>query len=238
MKMNNIIKVIQEFFCGSCLNKISTLEEELANSKLELNIHAETISRFLADESDRATFWNNKWAKNKVTYKAQEVKRDVRNLIPTKSYLLPNLKTNESDDALALKTLKFVKSTIKYKGDLETHKMTEFWQHPEETYQTKVGDCEDGALLIASLLRIAGVPAYKVKICAGWVKTADTRGGHCYVIYLAEDDNWYVLDWCYYGTESQTNFKKIPHKDNSNYEEIWWTANDKYTWSQKSTVIN
>jgi predicted transglutaminase-like cysteine proteinase len=162
---------------------------------------------------------------------------DVRHLVYNSSYILPNLKkSNQNDDDLALEVLKFVKKKLTYNSDQNLHNKLEYWQDPEYTFQKNTGDCEDGALLIASLLRIAGVPAYKVKICAGWVKTSNGKSGHAYCIYLAENNKWYVLDWCYYGNQSINYFKKKPHKDLSNYQEVWWTFNDKYAWSEHNLV--
>ena len=113
----------------------------------------------------------------------------------------------------------------------------EFWQHPEVTLQMGIGDCEDGAILLASLMRVAGIPAYRVKLCAGWVKSKSGQEGHAYVIYLADDNKWYTLDWCYWPRASKANFKKNPHETNENYKEIWWTANDENSWAQSTVKI-
>ena len=79
---------------------------------------------------------------------------------------------------------------------------------------------------------IAGIPAYRVKVCAGWVMNpkARSREGHAYVIYLAQNGKWYCLDWCYWPKESIKNFKKLEHKDNSAYQDIWFTFNNEYVW--------
>jgi len=191
-------------------------------------------------ESEQEIYWNNKWAKNSITYKADgEYEYDIRNLIFNKSHILSKYKglNNLSHDDKALTTLKFVASRIKYQSDKEHFGKPELWKNPEYTYQERLGDCEDGALLLISLLRINGVPAYKVKLCAGYVKSGNSKAGHAYVIYLADNNEWYVLDWCYWYKESINAFKKIPHKDMTNYLDIWWTANDVYTWAQKSTRL-
>lgn len=244
MTMEKIKELVKSFVCQSEYSKIFELTSlsYLKDKEIErLNGIVEVASRqynnLLADESKTAKFWNDKWAKNKVTYTAQGFKADVRNLIFTKSHILDNYAKEisnglSSNDEIVIKTLKEVKKLLNYKGDLETKKKTEFWQSPDETFQSKTGDCEDGALLLISLLRIIGIPAYRIKLCAGYVKNGD---GHAYAIYLADDDNWYTLDWCYFGNESINNFKKKPHKDNTNYGKIWWTANDKYTWAQNNT---
>lgn len=184
--------------------------------------------------------WNNNWYQNILVYKAQgKIKRDVRNLVFTKSYLLQPVYEDLMNDRLvygndecASEVLKLVHKNIKYKSDEEEWGLAEYWQDSETTWQLKSGDCEDGALLIASLLRMAGVPAYRVKVCAGWVKVGKGKGGHAYCIYLSEKTNeWYILDWCFYYNESLKNFNKIPHKKCERYEDVWWTFNDKHSWT-------
>lgn len=194
-----------------------------------------------------ADYWDNKWPKNKVTYKARgRYSMDIRNLILTRSYILDPAvaahagknSTGDNYDEMALSLLKFVKSHMKYQSDDATYSTPEFWQHPEISMAMGIGDCEDGAILLASLMRVAGIPAYRVKLCAGWVKSNGGQEGHAYVIYLADDNKWYVLDWCYWPSESISNFKRKPHEDQGDkYYEIWWTANDECTWAQTTTKI-
>jgi len=59
-------------------------------------------------------------------------------------------------------------------------------------------NCEDGAILITSLCIAANIPAWRVKVAAGYVQSAPTapQGGHAYCIYLADDGDWRILDWC------------------------------------------
>lgn len=192
----------------------------------------------LKQEDVNAKYWNNKWKKNKLTYSAQgTIKRDPRTLVCTKSHLINKIFTG-TDDEKTLKILKFVKGRTKYKGDPLIHKKAEFWQHAEETYQRKTGDCEDCALLILSLMRMNGIPAYRCKICAGWVQINKGKCGHAYVIFLASDNRWYVLDWCYWYSKSISRFRRQPHNLCPEYLDIWWTFNDEYTWAQTGTIID
>lgn len=194
-----------------------------------------------------ADFWDNRWPKNKVIYKARgKYSMDVRNLILTRSYILdPIVAANagknaagDNYDDMAISLLKYVKSHLSYKSDDVTYATPEFWQHPEISLAMGIGDCEDGALLLASLMRVAGIPSYRVKLCAGWVKSKSGQEGHAYIIYLADDNKWYVLDWCYWPSESISNFKRKPHEDQTDkYYEIWWTANDESSWAQSTTKI-
>ena len=101
-----------------------------------------------------------------------------------------------------------------------------------------VHNCDDGALLIATLLTLSGTPIYRVKICCGYVQTPKGKIGHAYCIYLADDDEWYVLDWCFWAKESIQVFKKKNHSERKNrYLDIWFTFNNQYTWAQKDTIL-
>jgi len=197
---------------------------------------------FVRDEDKiLADLWDNKFKKSEIYYNARGTyKMDVRNLVVPRSNVLSPVanKLSGSYDNKAIEALKYVRANFTYKYDSNNYNEVEYWQHPEISLQKGSGDCEDGALLIASILRNAGVPAYRLKVCAGWVKTANGKqGGHAYVIYLADDNCWYILDWCYYGNESEENFLKVQHKENIKYQEIWWTFNDQYSWAQHTTEL-
>ena len=192
-----------------------------------------------------ADYWDNKWPKSPVTYHTRgRYSMDVRNLILNKSCILDTVAVNykgiTEPDKKVYALLKFVIKHMTYVTDAKLYNQPEYWQHPEITLAMRKGDCEDGALLLASLMRICGIPAYRVKLAAGWVKTNNhgKTEGHAYVIYLADDNKWYTLDWCYWPKASTFNFKKTPHEKNKDYKDIWWTANDEYAWAQTSTEIS
>lgn len=194
-----------------------------------------------------AEYWDNKWPRSEVTFKARgKYSMDVRNLILSRSYIIERAalslagknSTGTNYDEMARNLHKFVVSHLTYKSDDVLYATPEYWQDPEITQQSGMGDCEDGALLLASLMRCAGIPAYRVKICAGWVYSKGKQEGHCYVIYLADDDKWYVLDWCYWASESLAYYLKVPHDQQTDkYKDIWWTANDEFTWAQTTTHV-
>lgn len=191
-----------------------------------------------------AKMWNEKWTTYKKTYKAQKYEMDVRNLICVKSFVLEPVISNLnklSNDEKALAILKLVKNRLIYKGDFETKGTPEYWELPEISWQNRYTDCEDGSILIASLMRISGIPSYRVKVCAGDVvspENKDALAGHAYVIYLSEEKNrWYVLDWCFFYSQSVTAFKTTEHRLMTNYKGIWFTFNDEWCWCQKDTII-
>jgi len=73
------------------------------------------------------------------------------------------------------------------------------WQFPDETLFLRTGDCEDRALLIASLLIASGISNYNVRVALGQIRTVDdqarrARHDHAWVMYKTEAGLWTVLE--------------------------------------------
>lgn len=199
-------------------------------------------------------YWNNKWPKAPIIYggralrgKDDRVGIDVKNFIKHNDEILQRIVSryrlkNNDPDKTAHNVQKWVVRFLTYKYDNDTAKIPEFWQFPFETIHSKAGDCEDGAILIASLCRVAGVPSYRIKVAAGNVKTAPTAptGGHAYAIYLANDGEWRILDWCFYEDSRLPISRKPLAKEGgyrNTYKDVWFTFNDEFSWNQKSLMV-
>jgi len=130
-------------------------------------------------------------------------------------------------DEIASQALTWVNKHIKYVSEGK-----EFWQFYFETLFRKQGDCEDGAILMHAIMLKSGIPYWRIRLNAGDVK----GGGHCYVTYLREKDNdWYVLDWCYwyieskdYGLPWKAAEKYYSDSDGKQGFGIWFSFNNKY----------
>jgi hypothetical protein len=161
-----------------------------------------------------------------------------------KQYGLKKLTNNDT----ALACQKWVVQFLYYKEDDQANQCPEFWQFPFETLEMGTGDCEDGAILMASLMITAGIPVYRVKVCAGYVQESPTapQGGHCYCIYLADrkvdqdDQNWVIMDWCYL-EDSQIPVETKPLAkaggQQNAYKDVWFTFNSENTWNQNAISI-
>jgi len=194
------------------------------------------------------SYWNNKYPKNEIIYDGRGIRGyphripvDVRSMISSDSNILkkivPHIQGNGTYDSIAHHAQKWVVANIKYVGDKKNTGLEECWQYPNETLATKKGDCEDGAILLASLLLNAGVPAWRVRVTAGLVSAGKgaATGGHAYVTYCREkDNNWVVLDWCYLEDSSRPVAKKPIFKTLKPYKDIWFSFNHLYSWSHKS----
>ena len=82
------------------------------------------------------------------------------------------------------KKWEYPKSFLQYKF--------EFWQLPRETIEWRKGDCEDQAILLCTMMRIAGVPASDVRVVLGEVYWGGVFG-HAWCEFKVRDE-WYVLE--------------------------------------------
>ena len=99
----------------------------------------------------------------------------------------------------------------------------------------------------------AGIPSWRVKVVGGGVLTdpifapsSTELGGHAWAIYLADRSDsergleWVILDWCY-AQDPDVSIEKKPLArvggQHNGYQEIWFTFNGEYSWSQQSFEI-
>ncbi|MFX1314719.1 MAG: DUF4332 domain-containing protein [Promethearchaeota archaeon] len=231
-------------------------------------IEFEPIKEFKREYGDYGPdYWNNKWEKAPIIYTGRalrgelykkEIDVDVKAFIKNNDSILWHVITQiglrrETPNETAFAIQNFVCNFLKYKYDDLTSDCPEFWQFPFESIQSEIGDCEDGAILIASLLINAGIPSWRVKVCAAQVMAdpvvapSDSElGGHAYCIYLADRTDsdrkleWVVLDWCYLQDPEIPIEEKPLARDGGQegaYKEIWFTFNDEFSWSQNAFEV-
>ncbi|MEE9391021.1 MAG: transglutaminase domain-containing protein [Planctomycetota bacterium] len=90
----------------------------------------------------------------------------------------------------------FVGETIKYKSRSGKR---DPWLLPEETLHLGWGDCEDRALLLASLLSASGISEYNLRVALGRVESTPRKGrtrfdDHVWVMYKTEAGKWVLLE--------------------------------------------
>lgn len=179
-------------------------------------------------------YYNNKYPKENIVYNRIDnnkvIKIDVRQFINKNNYLLP--KFSGSDDEKALLCLKWIINNIEYISDKTEYGLNEYWAFGYQTLNVKKGDCEDGAILLYDLMSYNGIPDWKIRISAGYVKTPTGQEGHAYLNYFCEETNkWVTLDWCYYPNKTQIN-KRIDYKEDENYLNVWFSFNSLYSWTK------
>jgi len=226
------------------------------------------IEEFKGDYGDYGPdYWNPKWETAPIIYTGRalrgesykkEIDVDVKAFLKKDDAILWHVITQiglrrETPNETALAIQNFVCNFLKYKYDDLTSDCPEFWQFPFESIQSEIGDCEDGAILIAGLLINAGIPSWRVKVCAAQVMadpvvapSESELGGHAYCIYLADRDDskrkleWVVLDWCYLQDPEVPIEKKPLAGDGGQegaYKDIWFTFNDEYSWAQSGFEV-
>lgn len=125
----------------------------------------------------------------------------------------------DSNDEKAYKITQWVIDNIEYQSDMQTYGMDEYWAYPAMSLAQKAGDCEDGAFLIHSLMLHSGIPPEKIRTYGGIVAagTGAETGGHGWTVYQREsDDQWVVLDWCYFPSQAAID-ERIPMMDDTKY---------------------
>ncbi len=212
-------------------------------------------------------YWNSKWDTAPIIYTgralrgefySKQIDVDVKAFIKKNDAILWHVltqlelrKDTPNDTALAIQN--FVCNFLKYKYDDIASECPEFWLFPFEAIQSEIGDCEDGAILIASLLINAGIPSWRVKVCAAQVMAdpifapSDSElGGHAYCIYLADRPEserkleWVILDWCYLQDPEVSIVDKPLARDGGTegaYRSIWFTFNDEQSYAQSSFEV-
>ena len=198
-----------------------------------------------------ASYWNRKWPKNTVSYVVKKGERIVMTNFLKECVVDPAMMdvfrsfesmyptyARVSTERLMWMIERFVIKTIHYKRDKNVWNQVEYWQTPTETWKKRTGDCEDGAILILALAHYMGIDAYRLKLCAGYVKLdkKGKLGGHAYIIFLRNDMTWTICDWCYW-PKRQLIEHRMEHRYNPSYSEIWWTSNWQFSWAQQNVWL-
>ena len=212
--------------------KEQQLEEEKAklwNENLELK---NKLKQFAVNPKEEEL--NNKYPKKVITYAGrtlangkQMVDIDVRNFFTLYDENIKLIvdKFSGDDDEKAVECLSWVIDNIKYITDKQQLGIEEEWMFPYETLITLKGDCDDGAILMANMIIISGVPYWKVRLTTGLVSNGD---GHCYVTYYCEEqDSWKALDWCYFPNKLPIA-QRVEYKEDKLYNAVWFSWNVKF----------
>lgn len=239
--------------------ELKQLAEELRRKEIELDKAIASfynVHKISSEEVAVRNTLNNKYPVQDIMYQGRWVNKnnkplrlnvDVRDFVQPRdssvNKFVRGIKiATQPNDVKAYEVQNLVKNKLRYVGDKENSGHAEFWQFPFETMILSIGDCDDGSILMATCLIAAGIPNWRVRVAAGLVKTDSVTaptGGHAYCCYCREsDNNWVVLDWCYYPDNTVPVAKKQLLRDNKNYLDVWFSFNDEYAWGRKSLVFN
>lgn len=244
----NIKEVLKNIARSILKDELIELDNQIINLT-DLNINQSEQIEELSIELTRLTnqdksadeiYYTTKYPEEKITYtrtdKLGTHEIDVRTFLQPINHKYP--KYTGKDDDIALKCLKYIIDNYKYRTDMDSFGQDEYWAFPHETLKNKFGDCEDGSLLLASIMLYNKIPSWKIRISAGWVLNPYTwnKEGHAYVTYYCEEDkSWKILDWCY--LPDKTKIKdRVDYKENQIYQSVWFSFNDKSAWGSKADI--
>jgi len=109
----------------------------------------------------------------------------------------------------------------------------EVWRFPIEVWFDPKDDCEEWALLTASLWASAGLPSYRFRVVAGTVGDGE---GHCTTYWLARDNHFHHLN------STSSSKDDVPSQDVVNaplpgasgdllgIQNVWFSFNQDYSW--------
>ncbi len=262
---NNTLERIKEF-TNKESDKVKTIPslEQIKKWIEQANIYKQKYGEY------GKKYWINKWVQSPIIYQGRALRGDSYYKaisIDVKAFIMKydailaqvidqfNLKKNTPNET-ALACQQFVAEKFTYVYDEENADIVEFWMFPFESIQSGIGDCEDGAILTAALMINAGIPSWRVKVCAGFVlqdpnvapasPTEEDLGGHGYTIYLADRPNsernleWVILDWCYLADPNIPIEEKPLAREggqNNAYKDIWFTFNDENSWANEAFQV-
>jgi hypothetical protein len=200
------------------------------------------LRKQIPEKNPSEEYWNNRRPEINQVYLRHETDGDyyidVRNFFTPHDSTIPTV-SGQTNDEIALNSLKWVIKNIKYVSDKISYGFDEFWAYSYQTLRRNAGDCEDGAILLANIMLRSGIPYWRIRLVAGSVN----GGGHCYVTYCRETDNQFcVLDWCYWPNEFSIKDRKL-HKDEQNYSNkeknygIWFSWNQLYCFGEELTMV-
>lgn len=193
-----LIKKIKEW-----IESIRFYEEIVGELRLQQNVNIELIGQIsdlqgkLKIKNQLKEYWDNKRIKIVPIWKARNgVEMDLRCFFQTDGFL-PFFEGKP--DEIADQALRHVIENIDYVSDWENVGKGEHWYFAFETNEDLEGDCDDGAILIANILLNSGIPHWRIRLNKGHVKQANgSLEYHAWCTYLAEDNKWRVLDWCFH----------------------------------------
>lgn len=135
----------------------------------------------------------------------------------------------DDNDTKVEKIRDFVNKHLTYISDQQNYLQMEYWADPWTVYDKAKDDCDGYAILIMKLMELAGVPAWRRRVCTGRIETGE---GHAWVVYLTEKNNmWCVVEGSFAAEKAKKEFNKLPFHKNKRYDRLlWFTFNEVDSW--------
>jgi len=218
-------------------NKYSLLKEELQKltSKKILNIN-KLKNYYEGKRIPEAWVYNGgRLGSKDVKYYLRIATKDQPVIVKASKTLIKKYHPKTSQEIVA-SLLKYFSSTRQwtYVYDKEQFGKNDYWQVANKSWETRVGDCDDLAILMNGLYEETcnqlGLQddVWRLTFTAG---TLNTGGGHAYNTYLADDGEYYAVESTFdiKGSYHRT-WLKTPIKNNNFYSKFWGFATKKQSW--------
>jgi len=242
------------------VERFSEIDKLLQESIEIVRIQKEEIKDFKKTKNisvNDADYWNNKWVKKNVYYKAPIKKKVIEYLKDGSNTRIEAIANSiihdfslnsDNVDSTPLAVMKWLEKEFKNKNFVYKHDKKETWSSPAELLKTKKGDCDDYGILLYNIIRqiskklnLWSSVCHRLKCSAGNVNRYSTIpssvGGHFYLLWLHSDGKWYTIETTYFGSKAILHFREKPQKLNTAYGTIWFTFNESYSWAQNSLTV-
>jgi len=167
------------------------------------------------------------------------LEKDVRDFIgglEGASWELFRSRDPGSFDLRAHVITQFVSKTVKYR----ISQGLDPWQFPDETMKLRSGDCEDRALLIASLFLASGISSFNVRVALGrfraWFGNTHEDFDHVWVMYKDEAGKWQVIEPAAHAIVSGKPRKQKEMPETAEYIPFF-IFNDVHLWSMQDDSL-
>lgn len=241
--ISNIINKLNSYFSkdevvtiktlNKKIKKLESLLEVRENTIFSLSYDLDALRNEIASLNEEMTTLVNKeevlkeFLDNSRPHKYSRLKRHLGKRLDhycTEDNNKTPLITGDSYDDIANKGLMYIIQNFKYVSD----GVKDSWKLANKSMQDKSGDCEDGSILLYSVLRKAGIPSHRLRLNAGLVYYNGSKTGHAYITYYSDKKGWVILDWCYYPNESL--YLRKSWKTAKKYFSVWFSWNEEFVW--------
>ena len=231
------------------------LDKQITDLKEEIDT-IERLGSVLKEQKDykNQQYWNTKWKQSKVFYAAPKsryvveyLQRPVSDKIKaiSKEIIKDYALTSTNIDEVPKAVMNWV-DTQNFKYELDK---TEEWADPDVFFSRKTGDCDDNGVLEYYLIRQIIVSfglweenKHRLKCVDGHVhhpyQFYTYAGRHFWLIWLAEDSEFYTVETTFYKEKAIKNWLKLSQKLNPQYGTINYTFTDYVSFAQNSVTVS
>lgn len=242
----------------SDIDKLMTLNQEIekkyqiSKNQLQTLLASKTIKLNEIKEWYETKYMNGIWRYKIDGETLQDAKLALRHTKQGEKILqeaaqeliqLYKLNKNNKPEAIISRVMQYfmAKSRWTYMFDNQQFRKREYWEIAEISWQTRIGDCDDLAILmhklIAFIFRELGMYRqhyWRLKYTA----SSTLVEGHAYNIWLHDDGEWYVIESTLdLGGSFRKTWLQTPIRKNNMYFNFWGFAREDKSWPGTNRAV-